>query len=80
MHAYLQGNSVRVSKDHIHTNNIISNSLLNVYYRSLPGKHPWALYHNMLISPYWALTRCTGCLPCAKIEIGGASFVGVAVS
>ena len=52
-----------------------NNIRYQLLYRSLPGKRPWALYHNSLISPYWTLTRCTGRLPCAKIEIGGANFV-----
>ena len=42
-------------------------SVDNIVYHSLPGK----------LSP---ITRCTGRLPCAKIELGGANFVGVAVS
>ena len=31
-------------------------------------------------SVYWALTQDTGCLPCVKIEIGGANCVGVATT
>ena len=41
-------------------------------YRSLPGKCPWALYHNSRLSAYCTLTWDTGRLLCVKIEVRGA--------
>ena len=29
----------------------------NCIYCSIPGKHPWALKHNLRFWPTWALTR-----------------------
>jgi hypothetical protein len=58
----------------------LSPACLEGNYRSVLGKRPWVLYHKSLISLHWALTRYTGRLPYAKIEIGGVNIVGVAVS
>ena len=44
----------------------------NCLNRSIPGKRPWALYHNFLFLAFLALTPGYWAMPCVKIEVGGA--------
>ena len=49
---------------------------VNLKYRSVPGKRPWALNHKPSFSPYWELR----CLQRVNFEIGAVGFMGVALA